>query len=171
MVDQPVFQDEPAKNQKKLQEELLHTAIVECYLQLSHASRPGMPSKHVLEKEELRLRKLSNIVLMDYIKSMCDLLQTEYRKALELTPRQPPLNEGVAEEYESHMQQLEQEIRNHYSVQHQLKLHIEVMESEHETDMSLMRQQVKKLETQVNAQSLKIAELDRPKVMKTDQAI
>jgi hypothetical protein len=35
-------------------------------------------------------------------------------------------------EYEEHIQSLEAQVRGHYSVQNQLKLHIEITENEHE---------------------------------------
>lgn len=60
---------------KAFQEEILHSAIVDCYMQLSKATRHDQEfSEDDLQKEEARLKRLSNIVLVDYIKGMTELL-------------------------------------------------------------------------------------------------
>ena len=64
-----------ANRAKAFEDEILHTAIVECYMQLSRATRQEDDLNDAeLNKEENRLRKLSNIVLIDYVKGMCELL-------------------------------------------------------------------------------------------------
>lgn len=50
-------------------------------MQLSRATRPDSDVSDVQQmKEETRLRKLSNIVLIDYIKGMCELLYTQIKR-------------------------------------------------------------------------------------------
>ena len=47
---------------------------------LSKATRTEDSLSSEVEKEERRLKKLSNIVLVDYIKSMTELLYSEIQK-------------------------------------------------------------------------------------------
>jgi len=72
IAHKPIMQPNRAK---AFEDEILHTAIVECYMQLSRATRQENDLNDAeLNKEENRLRKLSNIVLIDYVKGMCELL-------------------------------------------------------------------------------------------------
>ena len=72
------------------------------------------------EREEKRLRKLSNIVLIDYIKNMSQLLLNELKNKVEngnVTPRSQQNNSSkIPLEYEEHIQALEAQVRGHYSV-------------------------------------------------------
>ena len=71
------------KRTKAFEDEILHTAIVECYMQLSRATRQEDDINDAeLLKEESRLRKLSNIVLVDYVKGMCELLYSQVKKKI-----------------------------------------------------------------------------------------
>ena len=73
------------------------------------------------EREEKRLRKLSNIVLIDYIKNMSQLLLNELKNNKAEngngTPRSLQNHSSkIPLEYEEHIQALEAQVRGHYSV-------------------------------------------------------
>ena len=93
----------PTKS-RNLKEEILHQAIVECYMQLSKATRPEddeIPQAD-LEREEARLKRLDNIVLVDYIKGMCELLYSQVRKQIfsETSSTKVDTKHGVPTVYE-----------------------------------------------------------------------
>lgn len=128
-------------NKKQFGDDMLHKAIIECYMVLSKATRSHDTLDSDQEKQEKRLRKLSNIVLIDYIKNMSQLLFNELQTRVENggngSERQP-VSPVIPLEYEEHIQSLEAQVRGHYSVQNQLKLHIEITEGEHETALKEM---------------------------------
>jgi hypothetical protein len=81
--------------QKRLTEELLHKGIIECYLLLVKATKPDDEIDDG-EGERNRLLKLSNLALIDYIRSMCQLMHNQYKtltqgKTAE-SPRDLPAN-------------------------------------------------------------------------------
>ena len=49
---------------------------------------------------------------------------------------------GIPLDYEQNIQLLEAQIRGHYSVQNQLKLHIEITENEHEIAIKQLKQEL-----------------------------
>lgn len=55
---------------------------------LSKATRAQDSLDSEQEKEEKRLRKLSNIVLVDYIKNMCELLYNELASRADRDPNE-----------------------------------------------------------------------------------
>jgi hypothetical protein len=84
-------------------------------------------------------------VLVDYIKGMCDLLYSQVRKQIfsEESSTKVETKHGVPTVYEQNIVELEAQIRQHYSIQNQLKLHIEITDGEHE-------EAIKKLTTEVS---------------------
>jgi hypothetical protein len=134
---------------------------------LSKATRAQDSLDSEQEKEEKRLRKLSNIVLVDYIKNMCELLYNELASRAEKDPNEAGAavqkgNSAIPLEYEEHIQSLEAQVRGHYSIQNQLKLHIEITEGENELALKevnekLNQQQFLLAETQDQLQKVELS--------------
>lgn len=148
----PLVQSKFGKS-RQVEEEILHKAIVECYMILARATRQEDLSDVEQVKEEKRLKKLSNIVMVDYIRGMCEILHNQVRKSL-FKDDKGVMNQTdeIPLTYEKSIQSLEAQVRSHFSIQNQLKLHIEITEGENESQIKVLTNQLEQQEVILRAE-------------------
>ena len=79
------------------------------------------PKYKTLKKEETRINQLSNIVIMDYIRSMCSILSEEIKKYIKKEKKTKyesilGSNEDIPLTYEEQIIESEKQIRKQYGV-------------------------------------------------------
>lgn len=141
---------------------ILHDSLLELYLNVKIRNFDRTIDSEKVDEELDKLKNVETITLIEYIKSCIEIVmgmkveESESKIDEVVKQRMKDLhNQGQydlsqsPEEYEKIIQKLEAEVRNHISVQQQMKLYIESYQSKIE-ELEPLEDQTKQLENEID---------------------